>query len=218
MSVSPPSYGIELHSEGTRYRETEDSRLRSITEQPRTSLADFVTDYAVAWTLLVKSCHKILLDGHSLYKEAVENNVLDEFLSQERTHGHVQALRKIYVLSHLVLLSAQHMGLLALVDDLAVCCTNCKDVWTTSKLGSNDHTLQSIAGGNEFELLNTVEKALVQCPRTLEWSEGLEAFTLVPLSLLNGYPVEKWIRGRPCLVAVANVWLKTISSVPPELD
>lgn len=57
-------------------------------------------------------------------------------------------------------------------------------------------------------------------PRMLEWCEGLDGITLLPLCLLEGLPVSSgasWLKGRPCLAAVGNLWAGCIRK-PVDLD
>ena len=62
-----------------------------------------------------------------------------------------------------------------------------------------------LMGGDEF-------------PRLLEWREGLEAVTLLPLSVLPAAAAPWGDEGRPCLVPLANLWLRCVSATCPALD
>jgi hypothetical protein len=62
---------------------------------------------------------------------------------------------------------------------------------------------------------------LDEFPRMLEWSEGLDGLTLLPLGLLEGIPVAPaatWLKGRPCIVPVGNLWAGCVPGALPDLD
>ncbi|GAB4816165.1 hypothetical protein N2152v2_003211 [Parachlorella kessleri] len=267
---------------------------------------EVVTEYGVAWVMLLEAAARELERGGRLWREACEGGTAGALLAVEEAQRYLASLGQVFLAAAVVQVAARLLGLYGLVGELQQAWARCEAAWAApaplvvaqQQVGVADSmaadtvdckaqpgteqaagwqglaTAEEPAGlglsfqeavlassrslfgptadpspssgqqqqqqeGRQGELqqavgleaqLDAVQQAeagapglsLDAFPRMLEWSEGLDGLTLLPLCLLEGaLPVAgraSWLKGRPVLVPVANLWAGCLPRVLPDLD
>jgi len=204
-----------------------------------------VHEYGTAWLMILDRAATILHHGKELWETSTSpaRSHQNLFIQDYRVQQYLAGLGKVYLVAGLVRLAAEQSGLMHVVPELQKKWARCHTAWTISVEaegdgGESDATSVQlrkavmVAAGTLgvplAEELGAVEAASVTCaamsldefPRMLAWCEGLDALTLLPLSVFKSLRHGRWggDPGRACMVCLANFWMFCVSQECPELD
>lgn len=186
--------------------------------------------YLSTWARVVAVCAEELAHGSLIWKQAFENNVHGQLMSDTRGQRHIQALGEIYRVVQLLgssaklykpwilLNSANVIDLIPLLDE-------CTTLWSDSGLEERLENLSDVVETKNCILIEGLLESIKHI-RNIDVLSMLDLdftapasfcqMTLLPLEILSGLEAVLWNESLYFL-SVANLWANLVSSEPPQL-
>ncbi|KAL6774553.1 hypothetical protein ACKKBG_A25445 [Auxenochlorella protothecoides x Auxenochlorella symbiontica] len=189
-----------------------------------------VAEYGVAWCELLQACAQLLSEAAPALASLSAPGVALAAELEARWRRQLAALGRVYCASRLVAAAASHHRLLGLVQGMQAADAACRAAWGGEGAGLGGAvTLADPDFAASLSDVCNLPHRLAGCDAEelatgLEWSAGLEGWTLLPARLMpaslrqNELALGMAQDPRPCLVLLTNLWGYHVSRELPLLD
>ncbi|GAB2228946.1 hypothetical protein Droror1_Dr00023080 [Drosera rotundifolia] len=186
--------------------------------------------YLSTWARIAAVCAEELAHGSLIWKQAFENNVHGQLMSDTRGQRHIQALGEIYRVVQLLGSSAKLYKPWILLNsdnviDLIPLLDECTTLWSDSGLEERLENLSDVVETKNCILIEGLLESIKHI-RNIDVLSMLDLdftapasfcqMTLLPLEILSGLEAVLWNESLYFL-SVANLWANLVSSEPPQL-
>ena len=181
-----------------------------------------IREYAVAWARWLGASAQLLNDGVGRWREYRALGAPVAAAQARRWEEQLRAMAQAHYAARLIEAAAQRAQLLEFVEDLRRSREACEAAWLAER-GDFRGAIVRAEPAHERrleQLVATLARETEACG-PLEWREGLECHTLLPISLFpeGSLVISPDVReARPASVLLTNMWRHHVSPTLPYLD
>ncbi|KAK2079427.1 hypothetical protein QBZ16_003119 [Prototheca wickerhamii] len=181
-----------------------------------------IREYAVAWARWLDASARLLNDGVGRWREYRALGAPVATAQARRWEKQLRAMAQAHYAARLIEAAAQRAQLLEFVEDLRRSREACEAAWLAER-GDFRGAIVRAEPAHERrleQLVATLARETGACG-PLEWREGLECHTLLPISLFpeGSLVISPDVReARPASVLLTNMWRHHVSPTLPYLD